>query len=285
MQPLFVPEQPQFRPRPHRRVHVRATTMVPVLVAALTGALLFAGLSGFGRDARIAKPIHQQLDGLLVKAGLTINEVTVSGHRLTLDSDVYAALRLENEGSLVLFDVAAARRRIENIPWVAEAHVARMFPDKLRIHIRERVPAAVWREAGARTLLDATGRQLARIAPNAASSLPVVTGAGAPAAVGELLKALDQHPDLAARLDVASRIGQRRWSLALADGIVIHLPETGVAAAVERLADLERRQKIASTPGQVVDLRRLGQVAVGESRRRHAAEELAPQRHLRAAAE
>ncbi len=259
--------------------------MVPVLVAALTGALLFAGLSGFGRDARIAKPIQQQLDALLVKAGLAINEVTVTGHRYARDPDIYSALRLDAGGSLLVFDVTAARRRIEDIPWVAQAQVARVFPDKLRIHIRERVPAAVWSEAGTKSLLDATGRQLSRVAAGSQTTLPVVTGTGAPAAVGELLAALAQHADIAGRLETAARLGQRRWSLTLSDGTLIHLPETSVAAALDRLADLERRARVATAPGQIIDLRRPGQVAIGETRRRHAAEDLAPRRIVRAEAE
>jgi cell division protein FtsQ len=249
---------------------VRPATLAPVLVAALLGASMFAALSDFGRDARVAKPLPQRIDAFLVSTGLTINEISVSGHRHALDSDIYAALQTETGGSILGYDVAAARRRIEQISWVAEAHVVRIFPDKLKVQIRERAPMAVWRTEKASILVDATGRHLAHVASGSAPLLPVIAGAGAPAAASDLLKALADHPALAERLQFATRIGERRWSLTLADGTLIHLPESNIVLALERLATLDRRKSLLVAAGQVIDLRRPGQVAISQSVQRQA---------------
>lgn len=268
--PIVVPAtEVSVGPVGHRVV--RSAKLAPVLAAALLGAVVFAALSDFGRDARVAKPLPQRIDSLLVSAGLTINEISVTGHRHALDTDIYAALQTETGGSILGFDVAAARRRIEQISWVAEAHVVRIFPDKLKVQIRERAPIAVWRTEKASILVDATGRHLANVASGSAPSLPVIAGAGAPAAASDLLKALADHPTLAERLQVATRIGERRWSLSLADGTLIHLPEANVVLALERLATLDRRQPLLAEARQVIDLRRSGQVAIAQPTERQAA--------------
>lgn len=235
----------------------------PLAVAGLAGVLLFAGLSGFGREVRVATPLGAQLDHLLRSAGFAINEIAISGHRLTLDADVFAALRIDAETSILAYDVVSARKRIEEISWVAEAHVARLFPDKLRIVITERKPLALWRHGDQQALIDATGRVLARVAKGSQPSLPVVAGEGAPAAAAELLGALELHPGLAQRVESATRVGQRRWSLALTDGTLIHLPEASAADALRRLADMDRRARLLSRPYQTIDLRRAGLVALG----------------------
>ena len=63
-----------------------------MLGAGLSGVLIFAGTTGFGRTVRMVEPLPQQIDQALVAAGLGVNEVMLSGHRYTTDADIYAAL-------------------------------------------------------------------------------------------------------------------------------------------------------------------------------------------------
>ncbi len=263
-QPVVEPVDSKVPAPPPRSRVLRRRVRIPTLAAAgLAGVLLFAGLSGFGREVRVATPIGAQVDHLLRSAGFAINEIAISGHRLTLDADIFAALRADAETSILAYDVAAARKRVEAISWVAEAHVARVFPDKLRIVISERKPMALWRHGDQQALIDATGRVLARVAKGSQPSLPVVAGEGAPAAAAALVGALELHPGLAQRIDIATRVGQRRWSLALIDGTMIHLPEASAADALRRLAEMDRRARLLSRPYQTIDLRRVGLVALG----------------------
>jgi cell division protein FtsQ len=92
----------------------------------------------------------------------------------------------------------------------------------------------VWQRGEASVLIDATGRVLAAVASTAAVTLPRVTGDGATAATGELLLLLSHHPALRGELTLAERVGERRWTLWLADGGSIVLPATGETAALAR---------------------------------------------------
>lgn len=270
---------PPSRPRPASRPWRRASPprlMTTLLGASLAGAVLFTGLSGFGRQVRIANPLPQQLDGLMRWAGLGVDEVWLTGHRHTLDSEIFAALDLASAPALPSYDVGAARRRLEALSWVASAHVLRVLPDKLQVRIVERTPVAVWSHLETRALVDASGRVLARLGSGLATDLPVIAGEGAPEAAAELLAALARHPAIAQRVETAIRVGRRRWTLALADGSRIHLPASSSLAALDRLAGLLGANLALNRPNQVIDLRQAGLVAIGPTAARPSPSKPAP---------
>lgn len=240
----------------------RRRRFLPLILCGLLGAGAFAVLTDGGRTARSVQPLAEQVDALLVTSGFGINEVWLTGHRYTVDSDLFAALELEKAGSLVRFDPRLARDRIERLAWVETAAVTRVFPDQLRIDIRERHPFAVWINDGREALVDASGRLLAHVTPGAASDLPRIRGAEAPAAAGELFAALRQHPELAQRLETADRIGGRRWTLRLEPRIAVHLPAVGEADAIGRLASLQARQGLLDQGNLVADLRLAHRIAI-----------------------
>ena len=252
MGPATVPSRPTSRARRSR----------PLLASALVGALVFAAGSGFGRAAQIAEPLPQQLDRMLVAAGLGINEVSVSGYRYALDAEIFSALALDKAGSLVGFDVGAARRRIEALAWVETATVVRVLPDKLKIAIEERRPAALWQQAGRNSLVDAQGRVLAHLAGDTLPALPRIAGSGAPEAVAGLIKALAAYPEIGGLVERARRVGLRRWTLEMKDGVQVHLPGGEESAGLARLARYQHSAGTGAHGRHVIDLRLDGVVVV-----------------------
>lgn len=232
-----------------------------VALAAVAGTSFFiaAGLTG---GARLAEPLPSQLDRFLVSGGFGIQEISVTGHRYTTDQDIYAALALDQAGSLLRYDVTAARERIESLAWIDTASVVRVLPNRLAVTVTERRPAAVWHHNGRTALVDATGRVLAYLAGSNLPPLPRVSGAGAPAAIGGLLAALEPHSQLMARLAVAHRLAERRWTLELASGHRIHLPVGGEGEALLRLARANAAGQLIGEKPHVIDLRQPGVIAL-----------------------
>lgn len=197
---------------------------------------------------------------MLDQAGYGLTQITLTGHRLTPDSDVFDAIDLGSTPTLLSFDSRAAQARVERLSWVERASIERVFPDRLDVHITERVPFATW-HLGSRTyLIDRTGRVLAAVAPNTAPSLPRIAGEGAAAGAAELLALVSMYPALAGRLAIAERIGERRWRLRLNDGVTVELPAEGVAEALVRLPELV--QAAVRTNTNEIDLRVAGRTLV-----------------------
>ncbi|MFN3744051.1 MAG: cell division protein FtsQ/DivIB [Hyphomicrobiaceae bacterium] len=229
--------------------------------ALLLASAAFLAVSRIGA-LPVSAPLSARIDDLMILAGLGVDEIHVNGHRYTLDGDIFAALELDRPTSLLRYSSEAARRRVEALAWVSRATVTRVFPNAIEVRISERTPIAVWLNGKGASLVDADGRELARVPPSTLPSLPRISGAGAPDAAGALIAVLRDHPALAARVLVAERMGQRRWSLALDNGSRVHLPADGEAAALARLMHLADRTGLFTEPGRIVDLRIEDRIAV-----------------------
>ena len=218
------------RPRRARPRKFRARALA-LIAFGIVAPLAFVGVA---RPLTSPAPALAEIERLIELAGFGLTQVSVTGHRYTLDSDIFDAIDLENAHTMLAFDTRAAQDRIERLPWVERASIERVLPDRLEVRIFERSPAAVWRRNGRTFLIDATGRVLAAIPPDAMLSLPRVAGEGAAAKAAGLHALLAEHPQAMTRVEVAERIGQRRWALRLTDGGSVQLPAYGEAQAIAR---------------------------------------------------
>ncbi len=112
---------------------------------------------------------------------VAVRQVTVSGADHSGVQAIVAAAGLTGSPPLIDVDPAAAAARVEALPWVAHATVARRWPDAVSVTVTERVPiGAVLRPGGGAAVVDATGRVLAwdpSAPPGLVLSLPTAPGA------------------------------------------------------------------------------------------------------------
>jgi cell division protein FtsQ len=221
-------------PRPRRRIRRKLKLQLQTLALAAVGIIAFLVFAGVARPLNSPAPALAEIERLLELAGLGITQVSLTGHRFTVDSDVFDALGLGQAHTMLGFDSRAAQDRIERLPWVERASVERVLPDRLEVRISERSPAAVWRLGDRHFLIDKSGRVLEPVRKDAMASLPRVAGEGAAAEAGKLQALLDNYPALQQRVEVAEWIGRRRWALRLTDGSVMQLPAEGEAQAIAR---------------------------------------------------
>jgi cell division protein FtsQ len=251
------------------------------LIAAVAGAVALIALMDAGRFASEARALLQESDRIADFAGFGLHQVSISGHRFTPDAAIFDALDLANVRSLLHFDSAAVRERIERLPWVETASISRIIPGQVSVQIVERTPFAVWQRAGREMLIDATGRVL----PAAGAShegLPRVAGEGALTEAAEILALVGGYLELSKRLEVAERVGERRWTLRLTGGPDVHLPAGGVREAVARLMAAHSRGRLLDPQFAAIDMRSDETITV---RRRYSDDrsEPAEPRHERAA--
>lgn len=201
-----------------------------------------------------------QLDRVAAAVGLGIGQVSVEGFEHTLPEDILAALGTAGAGSLLTYDTLAAERRLEALPWVEKAAVARVLPDAVEVTLKERRPFAVWQHRQMLFVVDRAGRPLEPVAPGDYRELPLAVGEGAAEHLGDLLGLLAGQPDIAGRTSALVRVGDRRWTLKLRDGAEILLPEDGAEAALARLAELQRDFRVLDRDLAALDLRLPGRV-------------------------
>jgi cell division protein FtsQ len=243
------------RPRMSRgRRRLIGGGLVAAGLAGLVGGGWYLATSGWTerawRDAQ-ASLLHGS-----AAAGLTVGEVVVEGRTHTKRADLLAALGVERGMPILAVDPAAARARVEALGWVRQATVARRLPDTVYLRIEERAPLALWQRNGTLQLVDREGAVIEKENVARFAGLPLIVGDDAPQHAADLLGLLTAFPEIASQLDAAVRVSGRRWNLRLSSGIDIRLPETGVAPALGRLADLHRTQKLLDRDVIAVDLRK-----------------------------
>jgi cell division protein FtsQ len=238
-----------------RRAGVVATVLL-ILASVLYGAVRShqAGkVIDFFKDVR---------DGAAVAAGFPIATVAVSGEKHLSREEILAAAGVTPRASLLFFDVADARVRLLTNPWVAEATVQKLLPDRLVISISERAAFALWQKAGRVGVIAADGTVLEPSVLPRYAGLPFVVGTGAETRAREFLALLDARPALRADVGASVLVAERRWNLRLKNGVDVRLPEFDVEKALDRLVALERDVKLSERDITAIDLRLADRVTV-----------------------
>lgn len=243
---------PKIR-KPRRNRAMRFLLAVVHLPRQVQFALLAAVLAG--TSYIYADAVARTAEEVSAKLGFRVADVTVEGRERTRREDLMRRVDVQRGRAILSVDLDATRRRIEELPWVADAVVLRHLPDRLHIRITERAPFALFKQGKTLTLIDRSGVAITRHHLEGFARLPVVSGAGAEYRAAALVDMLEDYPVVRNRFVGAEWVNGRRWTLHLDHGGVVHLPESGVGTALTRLMTLERERRVLAEKNQAIDLR------------------------------
>jgi cell division protein FtsQ len=195
-------------------------------------------------------------------AGFNIAAVALAGQKHLSREEILATAGVTGRTSLLFFDVADARARLLTNPWIGEATVQKLLPDRLVITIAERAPFALWQKAGRVGVIAGDGTVLEPYVIRRYAGLPLVVGTGAETRARDFLAKLDRHPELRGNVRACVLVAERRWNLRLKNGVDVRLPEFEVEHALDALAALERDNKLSSRDIAAIDLRLPDRVTV-----------------------
>jgi len=253
----------QYIRRPPRpRWHGPAMRVAGVLLALAVGSAAGLWATRSGALERLGSAMTGGALALTADAGLAVRDVLVDGRVRTDPDALRAQLGVERGQPLLGVDPREARARLEQLPWVERASVARMLPGGLQIRLIERQPLALWQRAGQFVLIDRTGavipvteREVRQVGKE--RDLRVLVGEQAPRRAAALFSLLSTEPELLARVTAASWVGERRWTLHLDNRIDVLLPEENVGAAWRLLGEQTRKDALLKRAVRVIDMRLL----------------------------
>ena len=228
----------------------------------LIGATLAYGAVAGARIATICDLFREARDGAANSAGFRIAQISLSGEKEVSRDQVLRTAGVTGRASLLFLDADAARARLLANPWIADAAVLKLYPDRLQITIAERQAFALWQEDGNINVIAADGTVLEPFAEDRFLGLPLVVGRGAERAAKDFIGLINRYSDIRSALRASILVAERRWNLRLTNGIDVRLPETNVEAALDRLVDLDRDKKLLSRDITAIDLRLPDRVTV-----------------------
>ena len=96
--------------------------------------------------------------GLLFSPVFRVSAVWCEGNQRIGQETILEAAQVKIGGNLFLQRLPKIKRRVQNIPMIEDVRIHRVFPDKIRITVTERTPAAYIHNDQKLIVLDLTGR-------------------------------------------------------------------------------------------------------------------------------
>jgi cell division protein FtsQ len=244
-----------------------ADLRLPRWAGAAASALLILASIGYGawkggHLPMIVDALHDARDAAANAAGFRIAAVSLSGEKHVSRGEIFAAAGVTDRASLLFLDVDAARARLKAIPWIAEAAVRKLYPDRLQITVTERDAFALWQRGGNVSVISTDGTVVGSLPDWRFAHLPLVVGPGAATRARDFLALLDAHPEIRQQVRASVLVAERRWNLKLKNGLDVRLPEADVPRALDTLAELDRDKHLISRDITAIDLRLPDRVSV-----------------------
>ena len=196
-------------------------------------------------------------------AGFRIASLALTGEHHVSREEILATAGVTGTTSLLFLDVDAARERLKTNPWIADATVLKLYPDRaadqhqgargLRA-LAEGRPGLGHRRRRHRA------RALRRPAPDRACRS--WSASGRAARRKDFLALLERYPDIREQVRASILVGERRWNLRLRTASTCACRKTTSSTALETLVALDRDKKLLSRDIVAVDLRLPDRVTV-----------------------
>lgn len=126
-------------------------------------------------------------------------------------------------GNFFTVDLGQSKRAFESVPWVREAVVQRIWPNRLEVHLQEHRAAAVW---GEDKLVNSFGEVFeANLGDVEDDGLPVLNGPeGSSARMLDMVRRLrPMFETLDLKVDTLALSGRGSWRLTLDSGAVVEM--------------------------------------------------------------
>jgi len=217
--------------------------------------LVVGGLALFGQLDDVADMVAGKVETRLARMGFAVEAVDVTGARGEIAHQIAQATEVYSGQSIFSVDPEAVRQRVEALPLVRTATVARLWPNRIAIVVETREAYALWQMDGALNVIDRDGVVMASADVMNPPDLPLVVAEGANASVVEIVEALNRTPLIQDWVVGAIRVGNRRWNLRLHSGADVKLPEGDVQASIAILAALHAERGVLRLTAESFDLR------------------------------
>lgn len=231
-------------------------------------ALLFlaiSGIAGFfigGHEAAFRRDYGTLPDVLARAFGFGIQQIAVDGATELARAEVIALSGLDPRASLPFLDPKDLQENLARVPLIAEASITKLYPDRLRIDIRERIPGAIWQLDGEVKIVAVDGTAIEPFNDARFLRLPHVVGKEANLRVKEYATLLEAVPELGAKVRAGTLVAGRRWDLKLLNGVDLKLPEEGAEEALRRFWTLEKEHRLSERAVLAIDLRLPDRIAL-----------------------
>src|SRR6202022_2938363 len=146
---------------------------VAATVLLLFGSVGFGVVKG-GHVDELASVLSDARNAAANSFGFRIATVAINGRKHLSQDEILAIGGVNGRSSLLFLDAAAVRDKLKANPWIVDATVLKLYPDRLQIDITERAAFALWQQDGGMSVIADDGAVLEPYLSRRFISLPLV---------------------------------------------------------------------------------------------------------------
>ena len=191
----------------------------------------------------------------LTQLDIKLKNIKILGIENTKPTEVINILSVLKETSFYNIDLHEISAQINNIDWIKKSELRKIYPSTLVVKVYEHNPIAIWFNNGNKFLVDDESQIIKELNPNNFKNLKVIAGPNALEDIPEVISMIRNYPEFEKKIKSLLRVGDRRWTVRLHNGITIHLPETNVANAIEEIEQLDSKHALLSRYVDIIDMR------------------------------
>jgi cell division protein FtsQ len=178
--------------------------------------------------------LYEAASYLLYSPGVLLqsaDQIEIQGNRFVPPDAITEKFSADMGRSVVRVPLTERREALESLPWVEEAHVQRVLPNRIRVEITERSPVAFLRTGSDLALVDVQGVILDRPA-DGEFRFPVVGGIGESMAREERAKRMNLYVQFMKEIEAVQPGAEDHVSEAdLSDAADLRVTLTGLGTA------------------------------------------------------
>lgn len=229
--------------------------------ALIAASIIYGSVRG-GHVETIAAHARDVRDALANAVGFNIASIALVGQAQLTREQILANAGITGRTSLLFLNADDARNRLKSNPWIADATVLKLYPDRLHISVTERKAFALWQKNGRVSVISRDGTVLEPYVAPQFTRLPLVVGEGAAQRAADFLALMDRYPAIRDQARAYVLVAERRWNIKLNNGLDVRLPEAQPERAIETLIALDRDKRLLSLDITAIDLRLADRVTV-----------------------
>ncbi|MFQ3360513.1 MAG: cell division protein FtsQ/DivIB [Alphaproteobacteria bacterium] len=185
----------------------------------------------------------------------SIKHISTNGNRHTRQSDIIDATFNNNNNSIFSFDSKKAIRNLNNLDWIKSVDLIKLYPSTLHVNITEYNPIAIWFYEKEKYVIGEDGQVVDSLNADNFLNLKMIVGDNAALAAPGLIEQLNSRPKIGNKVKSILRVGNRRWTLRLYNGIEIYLPEDNYSSSLDELIELNDLEDILNKYIKIIDMR------------------------------
>jgi cell division protein FtsQ len=207
--------------RGDQRLFTPKTLILLTILTLIASGIVLDSVNHWGSNA-----INQAYNQATLRMGLRVSSISVKGNDMIPTAKVLTLANIAEGTDITLVDLSGIRQRLITEPWVEDATIMRTYPNQISIVLRERNPSAIWQDKTGYYLIDKSGIIIDKLPKQ--TSIPgfiIVNGKGGREKYQDFVNFLYDSSQIRDRIAMVQRVGDRRWNLALQNGILIKFPE------------------------------------------------------------